>query len=153
MVISPKLVAFRTMTRIEYHIASSVVEACLISANFSGFWQHPILKWKTETEMRITKKVSLVVCILYSSSFWLEVLAVSNNPRIRISKDCKTVNQESFANYHLYLLWGHSITTWTRWGGEGRGSKMSVFVHAQGIKTIHAGWGRVGSKNGKILST
>ena len=43
---------------------------------------------------------------LYSSSFWLEVLAVSNNPRIRISKDCKTVNQESFANYHLYLPMG-----------------------------------------------
>ena len=29
---------------------------------------------------------------------------------------------------------------------------MSVFVHAQGIKTIHA-CGRGGSKNGKILST
>ena len=29
------------------------------------------------------------------------------------------------------MLWGHSVTTWTRWGG--RGSKMSVFVHAQGI--------------------
>ena len=39
------------------------------------------------------------VCILYSSSFWLEVLAVSNNQRIRISQGCKTVNQESFANY------------------------------------------------------
>ena len=29
------------------------------------------------------------------------------------------------------------------------GQKMSVFVNAQGIKTVHAG----GSKNGKILST
>ena len=29
---------------------------------------------------------------------------------------------------------------------------MSVFVHAQGIKTVHAGGGE-GSKNGKILST
>ena len=29
---------------------------------------------------------------------------------------------------------------------------MSVFVHAHGIKTVHAG-GRGGSKNGKILST
>ena len=28
---------------------------------------------------------------------------------------------------------------------------MSVFVHAKGIKTVHAGGG--GSKNGKILST
>ena len=33
---------------------------------------------------------------------------------------------------------------------RGGGQKMSVFVHAQGIKTVHAGWG---SKNGKILST
>ena len=33
----------------------------------------------------------------------------------------------------------------------GGGQKMSVFVHAQGIKTVHAGGG--GSKNGKFLST
>ena len=33
----------------------------------------------------------------------------------------------------------------------GGGQKMSVFVHAQGIKTVHAGVG--GSKTGKILST
>ena len=32
----------------------------------------------------------------------------------------------------------------------GGGQKLSVFVHAQGIKTVHAGGG---SKNGKILST
>ena len=30
------------------------------------------------------------------------------------------------------------------------GQKMSVFVNAQGIKTVHAGGG---GKNGKILST
>ena len=30
---------------------------------------------------------------------------------------------------------------------------MSVFVHAQGIKTVHAGrWGGGGSKSGKIMS-
>ena len=46
--------------------------------------------------------------------------------------------------------WGHSITTWTRWGG--RDQKMSVFVHAQGIKTVHAGGGG-GQKNAKIMST
>ena len=34
---------------------------------------------------------------------------------------------------------------------RGGGQKMSVFVHAQGIKTVHAGGG--GSKDGKILST
>ena len=38
------------------------------------------------------------------------------------------------------VLRGHSITRWTRWGGGG-GQKMSVFVHAQGIKTVHAGGG------------
>ena len=32
----------------------------------------------------------------------------------------------------------------------GGGQKMSVFVHAQGIETVHAGGG---AKNGKILST
>ena len=43
---------------------------------------------------------------------------------------------------------GHSSTMWTIWG---RGSKMPVFVRAQGIKTVHAeGGGR--SRNGKILS-
>ena len=31
-----------------------------------------------------------------------------------------------------------------------RGKKVSVFVHAQGIKTVHAGGG---AKKGKILST
>ena len=36
----------------------------------------------------------------------------------------------------------------------GGGQKMSVFVHAQGIKTVHAGGGVGGwAKNGKILST
>ena len=33
----------------------------------------------------------------------------------------------------------------------GGGQKMSVFVHAQGIKTVHTGRGRV--KNGKFMST
>ena len=36
-------------------------------------------------------------------------------------------------------LWGHSITTYV---DKMRGSKMSVFVHAQSIKTIHAGRGQ-----------
>ena len=33
----------------------------------------------------------------------------------------------------------------------GGGQKMSIFVHAQGIKTVHPGGG--GVKNGKILTT
>ena len=35
----------------------------------------------------------------------------------------------------------------------GGGQKMSVFVHAYGIKTVHARGGEGGSKKGKILST
>ena len=35
----------------------------------------------------------------------------------------------------------HSITTWTMHCNGGWGQKMSVFVHAQGIKTVHAGGG------------
>ena len=47
-----------------------------------------------------------------------------------------------WSTFIFYVLKGHSITTWTRWRrGEG-GQKMSVFVHAQGIKTVHAGGGR-----------
>ena len=34
---------------------------------------------------------------------------------------------------------------------RGGNQKMSVFVHAQGIKNVHAGEG--GSKNDKLLST
>ena len=39
--------------------------------------------------------------------------------------------------------WGHSIHNYVDKMRE-RGSKMSVFVHAQGIKTVHTGGG--GSK-------
>ena len=45
----------------------------------------------------------------------------------------------------LTLVRGHSLTTWTRWGG--RESKKSVFVHAQGITTVHAGGGGGGMLN------
>ena len=39
---------------------------------------------------------------------------------------------------------GHSITTWTRWGGGGL--KISVFVHTLGVKTVHAERGERGQK-------
>ena len=45
--------------------------------------------------------------------------------------------QNSILVYFQAYIRGHSITTWTRWGGL----KMSVFVHAQGIKTVHVGGG------------
>ena len=44
-------------------------------------------------------------------------------------------------------LRGHSITTNGQDEGEG-GQKKSVFVHAQGIKTVHAG--REGQKVAKF---
>ena len=51
------------------------------------------------------------------------------------------------SNIHPYGVRGHSITGLD----EGRGGqRMSVFVHAQGIKTVHAG---EGAKKGTILST
>jgi hypothetical protein len=49
----------------------------------------------------------------------------------------------------LSLVRGHSITMDKMMGGGGQ--KMSVFVHAQSIESVHAGGG--GSKIGKILST
>ena len=48
----------------------------------------------------------------------------------------------------IYLRLG---TIMLRGQDEGGGTKKSVFVHAQGIKTVHAGGG--GSENGKIMST
>ena len=62
--------------------------------------------------------------------------------------DCshgKSLSQGDFLGICLYAcstkssaVRGHSITTWTRWG-RGGGQKMFVFVHAQGIETVHAG--------------
>ena len=45
---------------------------------------------------------------------------------------------KKFHFYNQLEIRGHSITKWTRWG---RGQKMSVFVNAQGIKTVQAGGG------------
>jgi hypothetical protein len=47
-----------------------------------------------------------------------------------------------FTEENSYIR-GQSITTWTRWGGGGGCQKMSVSVHAEGIKTLHAGGGGV----------
>ena len=40
-----------------------------------------------------------------------------------------TFRQFSTDMVHVFCIRGHSITTWT----------MSVFVHAQGVKTVHVG--------------
>ena len=52
---------------------------------------------------------------------------------------CKNSERILWQNaFWIFLaIRGHSITTWTRWGGGG-GQKKSVFVHAQGIKTVRA---------------
>ena len=49
-------------------------------------------------------------------------------------------HEGSFNNYVYKMRWG-----------KGGVQKMSVFVHAQGIKTVYVR--RVWSKKGKILST
>ena len=54
-------------------------------------------------------------------------------------------------NFLWILIRGHSIIGYYMDKIRGKVSKMSVFVHAHGVKTVHAGGG--GSKNGKILST
>ena len=43
----------------------------------------------------------------------------------------------AYNNMKIILIRGHSITAWTRFE-EGGVQKMSVFVHAQVIKTVHA---------------
>ena len=48
-----------------------------------------------------------------------------------------------------FRYWGIQLLRGQDEGGGGQ--NMSVFVHAQGIKIVHALEG--GSKNGKILST
>ena len=84
---------------------------------------------------------------LYSSSFWLEVLAVSNNPRIRILKDCKTVNQESFANYHLYLPMG-PFNNYVR--GQDEGIKNVCFCPRSEYKNYPRRAGEGGQKMAKF---
>ena len=56
-----------------------------------------------------------------------------------------------FGFYFLVFLFGIWLIQWidhmwTRWGGQ----KLSVFVHAQGIKTVHAGGGGGGQKMAKF---
>ena len=51
----------------------------------------------------------------------------------------------------MYILHKGAFNNYVDKMRGGGGQKMSVFVHAQGIKTVHAGRG--GGKNGKILST
>ena len=42
-----------------------------------------------------------------------------------------------------FYIRGHSITTYVDKMRGGGGQKMSVFLHGQGIKTVHAGgWGK-----------
>ena len=53
-------------------------------------------------------------------------------------------------NFLWILIRGNSIIGYYMDKIRGKGSKMSVFVYAQGIKIVHAG---EGVKNGKLLST
>ena len=57
----------------------------------------------------------------------------------------------NFATEKSELLYGGTFNYVDKLRGGG-GQKMSVFVHAQSIKAVHADGGGV-SENGKILST
>ena len=50
------------------------------------------------------------------------------------------------------LVWGHIECPKTRQDEGGGGQKMFVFVHANGIKTVHAG-GWVGQKMAKFQNS
>ena len=67
---------------------------------------------------------------------------------------CRFQGQQLYSrvtqNEYGIMIRGHSITTWTRCSGSGikveGGQKLFVFVHAQGIKTVHTGEGGGGKK-------
>ena len=74
-----------------------------------------ILSLKSQT----VKKIILTVCFRY----------VPSSSQVKKSK-------------HIRLKFDHRGHSITMWEDEGcRGSKMSVFVHTHGIKTVHAGRG------------
>ena len=50
----------------------------------------------------------------------------------------------------LHYIRGHSITTWTRRGGEG--PKLAIFVHVQYIKNVHGGRYLGGQERAKLMS-
>ena len=86
---------------------------------------------------------SLIIDILLA---WLAVIISTTtpycflvNPFIKYSSlQLNCLSLKSTFWHKTRSVRGHSITTWTRWG---EGKKMSVFVHAQGIKTVHTGEG------------
>ena len=95
---------------------------------------------------------------LWSKSFYISCLArYSYEAKFEIWAGLGWLGCLEFMNFlyfynlfeqHLVWIKGHSIITWTRWGGGGQ--KMSVFVHTQDVKTVHS-WEE--AVNGKILST
>ena len=100
----------------------------------SFYWSNPKLSIGT---VDVSRKKILVVSNYFLSC--LACLLMLENRLLSLVfplfRDLKRLKQPS----HLR---GHSITTWTRWGG---GAKMFVFVHAQGIRLFRQG-GR-GEKN------
>ena len=44
MIVHPILVAFRAMTRVKYHVGTSIIQTGFISSYFTRLGQHPILQ-------------------------------------------------------------------------------------------------------------
>ena len=49
-VVMPVLVSFGSMTGVQYHLLTSIVQTCFISPYFTSLAQHPVLKPTTETD-------------------------------------------------------------------------------------------------------
>ena len=49
-VIMPVLVSFGSMTGVQYHVLTSIVQTCFISPYFTSLAQHPVLKPTTVTD-------------------------------------------------------------------------------------------------------
>jgi hypothetical protein len=49
-VVMPVLVSFGSMTRVQYHVLTSIVQTCFISPYFTSLAQHPVLKPTTVTD-------------------------------------------------------------------------------------------------------
>ena len=72
-----------------------------------------------------------IVCLAKGSAFW-QIMGQHNRIRLQNSN-------------WVFMIWGHSITTWTRWGGGG-GAKNVCFFPRSGDKNCPRQGGGGGKK-------